>query len=157
MACIQAGTPLARHLHWYWPSHPIMTRICSWPGWPSISDSQHPALLLSICRWRDCCMHVPKRLTCTDTLELLTYGQFEGEELHLDRWVVKLSFGQASAGRGDQSIHPIISSLVEDSPRPEPQTSVCSLKGLSKSVYANTNTTVHQNFNSSKDHWQLLS
>ena len=67
-------------------------------------------------------------------MEFPNHGQLKGEKLQFVGGVVDLSLHQTPAGIGYDSISPIIMSLIEDSPRLDPQALVWSLKGLIKSA-----------------------
>ena len=65
-------------------------------------------------------------------MELLNYSQIESKELQIVSWVVCLSFDQASAGKGEHSVSPIILSLVETGPQAEATGIGMQLKRLAK-------------------------
>ena len=53
-------------------------------------------------------------------MEFLNHSLFEGEKLQPVGRLMRFSLCQAPAGIGDQSVHTIIMSLVEDSPQARP-------------------------------------
>ena len=90
-------------------------------------------------------------------MKLLNHTPLKSKILQFVGWVMVLSLGQVPANIGDDTISSVIMGLVEDSPRPDPQVSVCSLKGLAKSVWAIIATVVHRCFSLSEDCWHLSS
>ena len=63
-------------------------------------------------------------------VDLLNHSPLKGEKLQFVGWVMGLSLGQAPAIICYDGISPIITGLVENSPRPDPEASMCCLKGL---------------------------
>ena len=67
-------------------------------------------------------------------VELLGHSPLKSEKLQFVGWVMGLSLIQAPTSIGDDDISPIITGLIEESPRQDPKASVCSWKGLEKSA-----------------------
>ena len=65
-------------------------------------------------------------------MEFLNHSPLKGEKLQVMGGIVGLSLCQTPTGIGNGGISSVVISLVENSPRPDLQTLVWSLKGFIK-------------------------